>query len=212
LKLLTETGGKVKEISLPIGKEEFKVTVNPALHLFIGASNETIKDTALVGSSGRFKSLQFMPYSDAGKRVLFHLMSPTYARGIEFPESVLEIMVRNVRPFARSIKSLLQSIRARAVHGQDVITDNGIKAALVASGYRPGGWTEKHLKVLLFIDKAPRQVMEISAGPLQGASQGDTQSILAELMQGMLVRTENGKKIITSEGQTYLKNLKKGGK
>ena len=209
LKMIAETQGKVKEISLPLGREEFKVTINPALHWIIGASNEAVKDSALIGSSGRFRTIQFLPYNDAGKQVIFRLLCPQYAPGMEFTEEMEAFALDNVRPFARSIKSMIQALRTQVRLGNDVSDVAGVKQALIQSGYIKGGWSQNHLKILLFIDKGPRQVQEICAGPLQGADQATAQAYLSELMQATLVRTDNGKKVITAEGQAFLKSFVK---
>lgn len=208
LKTVTETGGKVKEIRVQIGREEFQATVNPSRHLFIGASNEAIKDTALVGASGRFLDVQFLPYNAAGIKVLFDLLKPKYLVNTEITPEAEAVALRNVRPFARSIKVLQQTIRRQVKLGMAVGTAEGMTDALAAAGYIPGGWTKRHLSVLLFIDRAPRQVQEISNGPLMGSAEGMTQGLLSELMQASLIRTENGKKIVTAEGQSFLKQFK----
>ena len=208
LKTVTETGGKIKEVTIQLGREEHKATVNPALHLFIGASNEAIKDSALVGASGRFLDVQFLPYNAAGVQILFNLLRPKYLPGIALEPEAEAVALRNVRPFARSITVLQRAIRTRYKLGDEVSTAEGMANALSTAGYIPGGWTRRHLSVLVFIDKAPRQVQEISNGPLMGSAEGATQGLLSELMQALLIRTEGGKKIITSEGQAFLKQFR----
>lgn len=209
LKLITETGGQIKEIPVQMGKEEFRVTVNPAIHWFIGASNEAVKDTALVGASGRFKTLQFFPYNEERKASIFAAMLPHYGQGLELTPEMQALCLRNVRPFARSIKNLIQALRMRQRLGNQITDEKAVQKALKESGYLKGGWQAQHLAILLFMDKAPRQVQEIQQGPLKGADLATAQAYLSELMQESYVRTDNGKKIITREGQAFLASFKK---
>ena len=209
LKLVTETGGKIKEVPLQLGKDNWNITINPAKHLFIAATNEALKDSALSGTSGRFTALQFMPYNDAGKAVITLAQTKHLFPGFEFTEDTLKTFIENVRPFARSIAGAIRALRIMSRHELNLSTPAGIIAALKASGYIRGGWTLQHLEILRFLNAGPRQVQEIGAGPLKGADQATTQQFLSELMQEAYLRTETGKKIITPSGQAFVKSFLK---
>ena len=210
LKALTETNGRVKEFTLAIGSEEYTIEIDPRKHLFIGASNEPIKDSALVGASGRFRDCQFLPYSDADKSVIMDALAETYLPDVDLPAATRKIIARNCRPFARSIKMMLERLRTEQKTGTDISTEAGVKQAIKDAGYYPGGWRGEHVGILTFLAASPagRQVQEIAQGPMRGASSGQASALLAELMQGDLIVTlGNGRKAATDTAVKLLKSL-----
>lgn len=210
LKIITETGGKRKEISLSVGKETFDRTINPAIHWFITASNESVKDSALVGSSGRFQELQFLPYDREGKERIFRALLPQYAHGMDISENLFPIILKNVRPFARSIKSLIQSLRRYCQHGGTLETATDVATALLEAGYMPGGWSRVHVDILRYIAQSPagRQVQEIAMSPCQGRDRDSVRGLLDEMVQGSLIITlPNGRKGHTQTGLDLLNDI-----
>ena len=212
LKAFTETNGKIKSFKIAIGAEEFTVTIDPRKHWFIGASNEPIKDSALVGASGRFRDCQFLPYAENDKSAILDAMAGQYLPGVNLPAATRKIIARNVRPFARSIKMILERLRTEGKAGADLATEDGIKGAIAAAGYYPGGWRGEHIAILKFLSASPagRQVQEIAQGPMRGASTGQASAVLAELMQGDLIVTlGNGRKAATETAVKLLKSLER---
>lgn len=212
IKAATETSGRIKTLSLTMGKEEVEAVIDPTKHLFVSASNESLRDSALVGASGRFLDLAFVPYDDKGKSSIFRSLFPLYAPGIELSEDAEKVLVRNVRPFARAIKAMIQEVRIECKMGGDLTNEAGAKKALAKSGYYPNGWRKVHVDILRFCAKAGdgRQVQEIAMGPGKGADRKTVQGHLDELMQGELVITlANGRKGATDAGVKYLTVLDK---
>jgi len=212
LKAITETNGKCKDFKLAIGTEEYTITIDPRKHLFIMASNEPVKDSALVGASGRFRDCQFVPYNDKGKKAILSTLAAQYLPGVNFPAPIRDIICRNVRPFARSMKMMLERLRTEEKAGADLTTENGVKAAIAAAGYFPGGWRGEHIAILKFLASSEngRQVQEIAQGPMRGASTGQASATLAELMQGDLIVTlGNGRKAATETAVKLLKSLER---
>lgn len=212
LKGVTETGGRRKEFSFPLGKEMFGVRIDPTRHWFIAASNEAVKDTALVGASGRFMPLQLVPYSESDKATIFDALLPIYGKdalGHLSPE-LRSICLKNCRPFARTIKRLIQELRMERIGGNMLKTPADVGKALAKAGYLPGGWRREHLAVLRYVFQAPngRQVQEIAAAPLKGMDPKGASEILAEMLQGELVVTfANGRKGASQKGLEYVKAL-----
>lgn len=212
LKAITETNGKIKTFKLAIGAEEYSVTIDPRKHLFIMASNEPLKDSALVGASGRFRDCQFLPYSETDKTAILDILSAQYLPGVNLPAATRKVIARNVRPFARAIKMMLERLRTEGKAGADLTTEAGIKLAIASAGYYPGGWRGEHVAILKFLSASPhgRQVQEIAQGPMRGASTGQASAVLAELMQGDLIVTlGNGRKAATETAIKLLKSLEK---
>lgn len=212
LKALTETNGKIKDFNVSIGGSDYTITIDPRKHWFIGASNEPIRDSALVGQSGRFRDCQFLPYDDKGKVSILTALSGKYLPGVKLSTPIKNIIARNTRPFARSLKMMLERLWTEIKHGADLTTEAGVKEAIKAAGYFPGGWRKEHTDVLTFLaaTEAGRQVQEIAAGPMKGASTKQASALLAELMQGDLIVTMgNGRKAATSAAVKLLKALEK---
>lgn len=210
LKVFSETGGKLKEITLPVGKEEFTVTVNPFIHWFITSSNESVKDSALVGASGRFLETQFVPYDKEGKEGILRALLPQYGQGISIPEKLIPVLVKNVRPFARAIKSMIQSLRVAAVHGANLETAEGLVTALKDNGYEPGGWSRVHIEILRYVATSPvgRQVQEIAMSACKGRDRDSVRFLLDELLHGNLIVTlPNGRKGHTPDGLALLHEI-----
>lgn len=212
LKSITETNGKVKEFTLSISGNDHKITIDPRKHWFIGASNEPIKDSALVGQSGRFRDCQFLPYDEKGKMGILNALSGQYLPGVELSTPVKSIVCRNCRPFARSLKMMLERLWTEKKAGADLTTEEGVKKAIAAAGYFPEGWRKEHTDVLTFLaaTEQGRQVQEIAAGPMRGASTKQATALLSELMQGDLIMTlGNGRKAATAAAVKLLKKLEK---
>jgi Holliday junction resolvasome RuvABC ATP-dependent DNA helicase subunit len=212
LKALTETNGKIKDFNVSIGGSDYTITIDPRKHWFIGASNEPIKDSALVGQSGRFRDCQFLPYDDKGKTAILTALCGKYLPGVPLSTPIKNIIARNTRPFARSLKMMLERLWTELKHGADLGTEAGVKDAIKNAGYFPGGWRKEHTDVLTFLaaTEQGRQVQEIAAGPMRGASTKQASALLAELMQGDLIVTMgNGRKAATAAAVKLLKTLEK---
>lgn len=212
LKAVTETGGKAKDFNFPLGKENFSVRVDPRRHWFLAASNEAVRDTALVGASGRFMPLQLVPYSESDKGTIFDALLPIYAGkelGHLSPE-LRAVCLRNCRPFARSIKRLIQELRMERIGGNPMKEPADIGKALARAGYLPGGWRREHIAVLRYVAQAAngRQVQEIAAAPLKGMDPKGASEVLSEMLQGELIVTfANGRKGASQAGVDYVKKL-----
>lgn len=214
LKSVTETGGRVKDFTFPLGKESFTVRIDPRRHWFLGASNEAVKDTALVGASGRFMPLQLLPYGPKDKETIFAALLPHYGgREIgELPAELQEMAVKNCRPFARSIKRMISELRMEKIGGNPLKTADDLKRALSRAGYLPGGWRKEHLSVLRYVlaSAVGRQVQEIAAAPLRGMDAKGASEVLAEMAQGELIITlANGRKSFTETGKKFVADLDK---
>lgn len=211
IKIATETGGKEKTYTVPISREEFTVTIRPQMHWFISASNESVKDSALVGGSGRFTELAFLPYDEKGKEIIFSALLPIYGKGqVKLIPETKGIALKNVRPFARSIKNMIIALRVAIMHGGRVDTVTGIATALRDAGYFPGGWTKTHIDILRYLSQAPmgRQVQEIAMSPCRGRDRDTVRGLLDELLQGDLVVTNpSGRKQYTKRALELLKAI-----
>lgn len=209
LKPVLETGGKTKEITFSISGEDFTVEVNPFQTLWVFASNESLKDSAMSGGSGRLREIQFLPYSEGDLAKILGLLAPSYIPEETLSPKTLALLSRNCRPFARSAKNLLSDLRVQGKEGMP-LSEHGIKAALVAAGYRRGGWKMQHLNVLKFLVSSSkgRQVQEIAAAPMKGADSKAASALLAELSQAELITTlPNGRKGHTDEAIKLLKSF-----
>jgi len=212
LKEVTETNGKVKTFTVLIKEQEYAITIDPRRHAFIGASNEPISDPALVGQSGRFKDCQFKPYDESGMKALIEVLGRQYLPDVEFSSQSVTLLAKNCRPFARAITSMLRGFRVAINEGFNLEDKEQVKKALAFRGIYKGGWTERHIKVLMFIaaTEKGRQVQEIAQGAMEGASSKQASEILAELLQGRFVITlANGRKAASVEGVAFLKSLEK---
>lgn len=210
LKTLTETNGRIREFNVMVGREEYTITIDPRIHWFIGASNEPIKDAALVGQSGRFRNCQFLPYSKEDMPVLFTMLAEQYLPEANLSSQVKKTLAANCRPFARSMKMMLERMWTEIKEGHELTDTVSTQKALAAAGYYPGGWRKQHIDVLTFLatDEKGRQVQEIAQGPMRGASSKEASELLAELMQGQLIITlGNGRKAATKEAIALLKSL-----
>lgn len=218
LKRITETGGRAKEFELMMKGNEMKVVIDPTRHFFIGASNEGVGDSALVGPSGRFLPCQFLPYSDEHKGQLFDILKKRYAPEVKLTAESRETALKNCRPFARSLVNLLCALDGenawiRETPGApSLASKEGIKKALARREYFPGGWTRAHIAILRFLCKKEathgRQVQEIAMEPLEGADRETVRQLLDELTQGGFVRTMgNGRKTGTGAAVEYLESL-----
>ncbi len=216
LKIATETGGKRKSYSVPIGREEFDVTIDPTRHWFISASNESVRDSALVGGSGRFMELAFLPYDETGKATIAAALLPIHGGSeVKVSKDSFALALANVRPFARSIASQIRHLRIAARHGARLDTKAGMALALRESGYYPGGWTSVHIDILRYLAVAPngRQVQEIARGPGKGRDRDTVRGLLDELTQGDLIITNQaGRKQYTKAALALLQSIDKARK
>lgn len=212
LKVFSELGNRRKEFTVPIGGEDFTIIADPTKWFFITASNETPRDSALVGQSGRFRNLPLVPYNPDGRASLLSILAKEY--GVTLPKVGSEgfaLLVNNVRPFARSIRNLLIDLATYCrLHGATVTSAESVKKALANRGYFPQGYTRRHIAVLRYIasDAKGKQVQDIAANPCEGASSKETSDLLSEMLQGGLVATlANGRKGASQKGVEYLTSL-----
>lgn len=209
---LSPKDGWRKEFEVPIGKENFTIVADLKEWWFISASNETPRDSALVGMSGRFRNLPLVPYDATGRASLLSILSKEY--NVILPKVDSEgfaLLVNNVRPFARSIRNLLIDLATYCrLNAATVTSAESVKKALANRGYYPQGFTRRHLAVLRYVasDGKGKQVQDIAANPMEGASSRETSDLIAEMLQGGLVATfANGRKGASVKGVEYLASL-----
>ena len=217
LKTVTETSGKSKTFSLPAGQTNRDIVIDPTRHFFIIATNESLQDSALVGASGRFSDLQFLPYDREGIIGIMAAAISSYLvkdriENVKIPtgKAFLDFIIDNVRPFARSINEIVKKMRIFALQGNKLLSVADAKKFLQFARVFPQGYTQDHIDILIYIGRTPagRQVQEIAQSALHGADTNTAKGFLVELMQGRLIITlNNGRKGLTEEGRTYLKSL-----
>ena len=211
LKAVTETGGKAKTLYPTIGKETIELVIDPSKWIFVLASNESLKDSALAGSTGRFHALTLEPYEDDARKSLIKTMAKAYSVNLPHSQECLDLLSGNVRPFARAIKNLVLDINVHSRDKEKTIKGiQDLKAALLDRDYYKGGFKKVHIDVMKFLGKDAngRQVKEIAQSALNGLDIKDVQSILDELMQANFLKTTTtGKKILTQQGVDYLTSL-----
>lgn len=220
LKTITETGGKIKTFTVYLAKEEMEITINPFRQWFILATNESVKDSALSGASGRFTEVQFLPYDDKGKLTIWNAVFPRLALGdLELSDELRTMALRNCRPFARAIQTMVRVLRIRAIHetshGRKIDSPESLKNALVMAGYFPGGWTKEDIAVIRYCAASSmgRQVQEIGCTALHGKDNKATKQVLDGLMQGgMIITLPNGRKGHTKEAVALLQLIDGAGK
>lgn len=214
LKSTMELGGcKARTMTICDSKGvEYTLELSSYNFLCIFATNQAMTDSALKGSSGRLTELKLLPYSLEDRVSIFASLWEVYAPEMALPtkEAVLTYC-RNVRPFARAMKKQIQDCRSQAIaNGLEIGNVEGARKALKASSYFPGGWTLQHVEVLQYLATTAtgRQVQEVAAAPLQGATSKEAQEVLDELRQAdFVLNTAQGRKGATSAGVAYLQSL-----
>jgi Holliday junction resolvasome RuvABC ATP-dependent DNA helicase subunit len=213
LKQLLELSGKHKTVKIHDSKgTEYEIELNPNNFMCIFATNETMKDSAIKGGSGRVTDLRLLPYQLEDRAKIFCAMWPVYNPNVKLPskEAVLTYC-RNVRPFARAIKKQIQDVRSQmVVNDLDVFTVEGARKALKANCYFKDGWNSEHLEVLDYLakDANGRLVSEVASFPMKGADPKEASALLGELRQAdFVLTTSTGKKAASSAGVAYLQSL-----
>ncbi len=213
LKQLLELGGERKTLTIHDSKGvEYEIELNPNNFMVIMATNETLGDGALCGSSGRLTELKLMPYELDERVSIFTNMWAVYMPNEKTPTKEATLTYcKNVRPFARAIKKQIQDVRAQFITNElDVFTVDGARKALKASGYYRDGWNTEHIAVLTFLatNAAGRQVQEVAATPMQGATSKEAKEVLDELRQAdFVLNTNQGRKAASTAGVAYLQSL-----
>lgn len=213
MKCMLDLGGSNKSVTICDSKgTEFTLELSCYNFMCIMATNQALSDTALKGGAGRLTELKLLPYSLEDRVSIFASLWEVYAPEMHLPtkEAVLTYC-RNVRPFARAIKRQIQDCRSQAIaNGLEIGNVEGARKALKASSYFPGGWTLQHVEVLQYLATTAtgRQVQEVAAAPLQGATSKEAQEVLDELRQAdFVLNTNQGRKGATSAGVAYLQSL-----
>jgi Holliday junction resolvasome RuvABC ATP-dependent DNA helicase subunit len=213
MKCMMDLNGSNKSVVICDSKgTEFTLELSCYNFMCIFATNQALADSAYKGSSGRLTELKLLPYSLEDRVSIFASLWEVYAPEMALPtkEAVLTYC-RNVRPFARAMKKQIQDCRSQAIaNGLEIGNVEGSRKALKASQYFPGGWTLQHVEVLQYLATTAtgRQVQEVAAAPLQGATSKEAQEVLDELRQAdFVLNTAQGRKGATSAGVAYLQSL-----
>lgn len=213
LKQLLELGGEYKTLTIHDSKGvEYELELNPNNFMIIMATNETLGDGALCGSSGRLTELKLMPYELVERVSIFTSMWAIYMPNEKLPtEPAILTYCKNVRPFARAIKKQIQDVRSQFITNElDVFTVDGARKALKSSGYYRDGWNTEHIAVLTFLatNAMGRQVQEVAATPMQGATSKEAKEVLDELRQAdFVLNTNQSRKAASTAGVAYLQSL-----
>lgn len=204
LKRLLETEKKIKEIT----HEEHTLKANPFDHLWIFATNEFSKDTALFGPTSRTKELQFEPFTPSEVFELIMLKAEKWK--IKITESAAEFLVYRVLPNGRAISELIEDEVFLLSKGKTFSIEMA-KELVQRFGRFDKGLMRPDIRTLQFIgnDERGKQVQEIAA-----ANAGEDLRHARERLQWLaglsLMRTGgNGRKVLTDGGVEYLEKLEK---
>ena len=205
LKRLLETEKSVKTII----HEEYSLEANPFNQLFIFATNEEPRDSALFGPTSRTKQLQFLPFSRSEALAVMHLKASKWK--IELTDAGGEYLVDRVLPNGRAISELIET--DALLHGGKITLE--VAKQIVAETSRfPGGLRRADIVTLIFIgkDEKGKQVQEIAAAA--GGEDKRTTSYRIQWLAGLgLIRTaSNGRKVLTQPGMDYLTKLQSANK
>jgi Holliday junction resolvasome RuvABC ATP-dependent DNA helicase subunit len=213
LKQLLELGGERKTLTIHDSKGvEYELELSPSNFMVIMATNESLGDGALCGSSGRLTELKLMPYELDERVSIFTNMWAVYMPNEKMPTKEATLTYcKNVRPFARAIKKQIQDVRAQFITNElDVFSVEGARKALKSSGYYRDGWNTEHIAVLTFLatNASGRQVQEVAATPMQGATSKEAKEVLDELRQAdFVLNTNQSRKAASTAGVAYLQSL-----
>lgn len=206
MKRIMETGKSVKEIT----HEEFSITSDPFKQLFIFATNEEPRDSALFGPCGRTKQLQFLPFTTA--EALQIIKQKATKAHLDLSDAAAEYLVTRVLPNGRAIAELVENDCALfgAANGKRVSLEMA-KEIVKETGRFPLGLRKSDIVTLMFIakDEKGKQIQEIAAAA--GGEARATTMYRVQWLAGMnLIRTAgNGRKVLTQPGLDYLETLKK---
>lgn len=203
LKPILETNRAVKQVSY----QDFRLTSNPYEHLWIAASNEEPKDTALFSGTGRFESLPFVPYSQEEMKGIILQKADKWAKDgkMKIAGDAVNYLVTRCLPNARAISQLVES--DCLLHG-GTITLAIAKEICVRKGRYPMGLRREDIQTLQFVgkDEKGRQVNEIAAAC--GGEDARTTSYRLQWLAGYgFILTNAGKKYLTLQGKEYLTKL-----
>lgn len=201
LKPILETNRSVKQIRYG----DFVLTSNPYDHLWIAASNEEPKDSALFGGTGRFETLPFVPYSEEQVKAIIKQKADKWKGKMKIDSDAINYLVGRVLPNARAISQLVES--DCLLHG-GTISLAVAKEMCVRKGRFPMGLRSEDIKTLTFVgkDEKGRQVNEIAAAC--GGEDAKTTSYRLQWLAGYgFILTNAGKKYLTLQGKEYLAKL-----
>lgn len=199
IKRLTETNNRVKEVS----QGDDTLTSNPFTHLWVVATDRDMKDSALIGPTARFKTLQLVSYTEEEISYLICYMSGIY--GFTFGEGVIDFLSTRVKKNARAVKQLVDDLLLSC---ETFVTLDSAKTLVVETQRFPRGLSISDVKTLMFLgsDSNGKQVSEIAAH-----CDGEDPSIcsyrLRELAGEGMIATQSGKKFLTRVGKNYLHTL-----
>lgn len=201
LKSVLETDNKVKEVRY----QDFIWEANPFRHLWVFASNENLKDSAIFGPSGRAMSIQFQPYSKLEVVALMKYRADRYKKQFQLTDEAIEYFVERVLPNGRAIKNLID-VECLYTGGKITID----KAKKICKDYYrfPMGLGLNDVRTLKFLntDLQGKQVNEIASN-CGGEPNHETSYRLTWLAGFGLTDTKAGKKRITTKGIEYLSKL-----
>lgn len=205
LKRVLETEKQPKQIV----HEEYSIYANPFEQLFMFATNEEPRDSALFGPTSRTKQLQFLPFTRSEALEVMQLKADKWK--ISLSEPAAEYLVDRVLPNGRAISELIEN--DALLLGKSITLETA-KELVVATGRFPKGLRRADIVTLMFIgtDEKGKQVQEIAAAA--GGEDKRTTSYRLQWLAGMgLMRTAgNGRKVLTQAGMEYLTELEKKSK
>lgn len=202
LKRLLETEKQPKQIT----HEEHTLEANPFNHLWLFATNEFAKDTALFGPTSRTKELQFEPFTPSEAFEVIMLKAEKWK--ISITESAAEFLVYRVLPNGRAISELIEDEVFLLSKGK-TFTIEMAKELVRHFGRFEKGLMRSDIQTLKFIgtDERGKQVQEIAA-----ANAGEDPRHARYRLQclaglGLMRTGGNGRKVLTDDGRGYLEKL-----
>lgn len=203
LKRLTETSKMLATVKVDVGNTSFNLTANPFEQLWIVATNEETADTALFGATGRFKTINLYLYNDEETKELIK----SFARkaGIHLSsDSVVEYLASRVVPNARAISELIEN--ECRLFGTSINLDLA-KKVVKETGRFPRGLRAIDLKTLQFLgsDAKGKQIQEVAAHIAE--NERLTRNRITTLAGMGFAKTHAGKKLLTTDGVAYLKDI-----
>jgi hypothetical protein len=206
LKPILETEKQTKSVRYG----DFVFEANPFNQMWIFASNENLRDSAIFGPSGRAHTLQFQPYTRGEVKELMKYKAARWAKNFTLKDDAIDYLADRVLPNGRAISTLIEveCLYMGGTIGLD-------KAKEIVKKYKrfPLGLGANDIKTLMFLgsDENGKQVNEI-ASHCAGEPAKDTSYRLQWLAGLGFTGTKAGKKVLTSKGKEYLVKLEESQK
>lgn len=206
LQEILETENEVADITLESGAA---ITADPYSAMWIFASNEEPKCSALFGPAGRTKELTFTNYSrEESKKII---LQKAKKHSFEIEEDALEMGVDRVIPNGRAIKEFVED----DLYSYSIITGGKITASLmeqviIETRRYPLGIREIDMVTLNGLAREPRgmQVGEIGAMCNGENAQKCSERLQILTAMGMIITGSNGRKTLAQGGIQYLADYK----